>query len=282
MTSPDCAPVSTGDKVRPITRPIRGRAAELRVIESLVLELAQGRGGVLVVEGPPGIGKSRLITESRVLAETAGIRTLLGQAFEYQQTVPFFSLFTATLHADPPVGDPEALRRLGSSADLHYWVVHDLRRAIRAAATKTPLVILLEDIHWADPGTLLALRALTAMPHDSPVLWVLSARTGAGGPAVRDTVSELERQGAMFVRLSAMPRGGVIDMIEDAVRARADVSLLNLADKAHGNPFLVTELLGGLNEESRLRISRGCAVAAGETLPRRLSANMRQRLDALS
>ncbi len=86
----------------------------------------------------------------------------------------------------------------------------------------------------------------------------------------------------MFVRLSAMPRSGVIDMVEDAVRARADVSLLNLADKAHGNPFLVTELLGGLNEESRLQISRGCAVATGETLPRRLSTNMRQRLNALS
>ena len=220
------------------------------------------------------------MTESRILAEKAGIRTLLGKAFEYQQTVPFFWLFTATLHADPPVGDAEALRRLGSSADLRYWVVHDLHRAIRAAAAKTPLLILLEDIHWADTGTLLALQALQATPHDSPVLWVLSARTGAGGPAVRNTVGELERQGAAFVRLSAMPRSGVIDMVEDAVRARADVSLLNLADKAHGNPFLVTELLGGLNEESRLRFSGGCAVATGETLPSRLSANMRQRLDA--
>ena len=222
------------------------------------------------------------MTESRVLAEKAGIRTLFGQAFEYQQTVPFFSLFTATLHADPPVGDEEALRRLGASADLRYWVVHDLHRAIRAAAAKTPLLILLEDIHWADTGTLLALRALTATPHDSPVLWVLSVRTGAGGPAVRDTVSELERQGVVFIRLSSMPRSGVIDMVEDAVRARADVSLLKLAEKAHGNPFLVTELLGGLNEESRLSVSRGCAVASGETLPRRLSTNMRQRLDALS
>ncbi|MDT5372255.1 MAG: hypothetical protein QOC62_6686, partial [Mycobacterium sp.] len=42
-----------------------------------------------------------------------------------QQTVPFFSLFMATLRADPPVGDADALRRLGGSADLRYWVVHD-------------------------------------------------------------------------------------------------------------------------------------------------------------
>ncbi len=263
-------------------RPIRGRTAELKLIGALVTSLAQGRGGALVIEGPPGIGKTRLAAEVMDLAQKADVRALLGRAFEYQQTVPFFSLFTATLRADPPVGDAEELRRLGSSADLHYWVVHDLDTAIHAAARETPLLILLEDIHWADTGTLLALRALTATHHDAPVLWVLSARTGAGGPAVRETLAELERRGAVFSRLSALPRSGGIDMVEDAVRARADVSVVNLADKAHGNPFLLTELLAGLQEEGRLQVSRGCAVATGDTLPYRLGASMQQRLDALS
>src|SRR5262245_54106660 len=108
------------------TPPIRGRADELKAIGELVAALAQGRGGVLVIEGPPGIGKSRLLTEVMALADKAGVRTLFGEAFEYQQTVPFFALFMATLHADPPVGDADALRRLGSSADLRYWVVNDL------------------------------------------------------------------------------------------------------------------------------------------------------------
>jgi len=62
------------------------------------------------------------------------VRSLFGEAFEYQRTVPFFSLFMATLSADPPVGDADALRRLGGSADLRYWVVHDLADAIHAAA----------------------------------------------------------------------------------------------------------------------------------------------------
>jgi MoxR-like ATPase len=74
---------------------------------------------VLVIEGPPGIGKSQLLTEVMALADKGGVR----EAFEYQQTLPFFSLFMATLRADPPVGDAEALRRLGGSADLRYWVV---------------------------------------------------------------------------------------------------------------------------------------------------------------
>ena len=123
---------------RLVTPPIRGRAGELKVIGALVTALVQGRGGVLVIEGPPGIGKSRLLTEVMALADKCGVRTLLGEAFEYQQTVPFFSLFMATLSADPPVGDADALRRLGGSEDLPYWVVHDLADAIRRGGGADP------------------------------------------------------------------------------------------------------------------------------------------------
>src|ERR1700759_4559795 len=248
---------------RLVTPPIRGRADELQMIDALVNAVAQGRGGVLVIEGPPGIGKSRLLTEVLVLADKRGVRTLFGEAFEYQQTVPFFSLFMATLNADPPVGDAEALRQLGGSADLHYWVVHDLADAIHAAAVQTPLAIVLEDIHWADNGTLLALRSLATVRPDVAVLWVLTVRTGAGGPAVQDTLSVLQRADATFVRLAAMTGNAVTEMVQDAVRANADESLLNLAVKAHGNPFLVTELVGGLLEEGRLTVGGGRAVARG-------------------
>jgi DNA-binding CsgD family transcriptional regulator len=237
---------------------------------------------VLVIEGPPGIGKSRLLTEVMALADKGGVRTVFGEAFEYQQTVPFFSLFMATLGADPPVGDADALRRLGGSADLRYWVVSDLGDAIYVAAAETPLAIVLEDIHWADNGTLLALRSLATARPDVPVLWVLTARTGAGGPAVQETLSALQRADATVVRVAAMSASAVADMVQDAVRANADESLLTLAAKAHGNPFLVSELVGGLGEEGRLNISGGRAVASGDALPRRLGAGMRQRLDHLS
>jgi AAA ATPase domain len=237
---------------------------------------------VLVIEGPPGIGKSRLLTEVMALADKSGVRTLFGEAFEYQQTVPFFSLFMATLRADPPVGDAGALRRLGGSADLRYWVVRDLADAIDAAAAETPLAIVLEDIHWADNGTLLALRSLATARPNVAVLWVLTVRTGAGGPAVQDTLSVLQRADAAFLRVAAVSASAVAEMVCDVVRANADESLLNLAAKAHGNPFLVRELVGGLGEEGRLNVSGGRAVASGHALPRRLGAGMQQRLDLLS
>src|SRR4029077_544582 len=130
-------------------------------------------------------------------------------------------LFMATLRADPPVGDAEALRRLGGSTDLRYWVVHDLTDAIDAAAAQTPLAIVLEDIHWADNGTLLALRSLASARPEVAVLWVLTARTGAGGPGVLETLSVLQRADATFVRVAAMSAGAVADMVCDAVRANA-------------------------------------------------------------
>jgi DNA-binding CsgD family transcriptional regulator len=267
---------------RLVIPPIRGRADELEVIGALVTAVAQGRGGALVIEGPPGIGKSRLLTEVLALADKGGVRTLFGEAFEYQQAVPFFSLFMATLRADPPVGDADALRQLGSSADLRYWVMHDLADAIYAAAAQTPLAIVIEDIHWADNSTLLALRSLATARPDAAVLWVLTARTGAGGPALQQTLSVLQSANATVLRVAAMSPDAVADMVSDAVRANADESLLNLAAKAHGNPFLVRELVGGLGEEGRLNVSGGRAVTTGHALPRRLGSGMQQRLDHLS
>ena len=195
-----------------VTPPIRGRAGELKVIGALVTALVQGRGGVLVIEGPPGIGKSRLLTEVMALADKSGVRTLFGEAFEYQQTVPFFALFMATLGADPPVGDADALRRLGGSADLPYWVVHDLADAISAAAARPRW-----RLCWrtsTGPITAPCWRCgRWPPPAGLPVLWVLTARTGAGGPAVQETVSVLHRADATFLRVAAMSPGAVADMV---------------------------------------------------------------------
>ena len=64
---------------RLLTPPIRGRADELKMIGALVTAVARGRGGVVVIEGPPGIGKSRLLTEVLALADKCGVRTLFGE-----------------------------------------------------------------------------------------------------------------------------------------------------------------------------------------------------------
>lgn len=156
-----------------------------------------------------------------------------------------------------------------------------MRAGIQEAAARQPIAILLDDIHWADNATLLALRSLAMQSH-APVAWILTARSGAGGAAARETLGELHRAGATFVRLSPLSPMAVADVVQDAVRASADRSLLDLAAKAHGSPFLLIELVRGLDEEGRLNVHGGQASAAGDRLPRRLAVGMEQRLDGLS
>ena len=102
---------------RLVAPPIRGRAGELKEIGALLARRRTGAAACWSSRVRPASGRVALLTEVLALAEKAGVRTLFGQAFEYQQAVPFFSLFMATLRADPPVGDIDALRQLGNSAD---------------------------------------------------------------------------------------------------------------------------------------------------------------------
>jgi len=117
---------------RLVTLPIRGRAGELKVIGALVTALAQGRRGVLVIEGPPGIRKSRLLTEVLAFADKCGVRTLFGEAFEYQQTAPFFSLFMAMLAAPPTSARPHHPPGPNASPP-------SARRCLRALRSRPPL-----------------------------------------------------------------------------------------------------------------------------------------------
>ena len=141
----------------------------------------------------------------------------------------------------------------------------------------------LEDIHWADNGTLLALRSLATACPDAAVLWVLTARTGAGGPAVQETLAVLQRANATFLRVAADVADAVAEMVQDAVRANADESLLNLAVEGARQSFPGHESLSGVCARRAGSLSAAAArMATGSRLPRRLSSCMQQRLDLLS
>jgi predicted ATPase len=128
----------------------------------------------------------------------------------------------------------------------------------------------------------MALRSLTADLADAPVLWVLTVRPAATSPAVHETTAALERAGAKVLRLTPVSTKAVAAIIQDVVRVSADSSLLTLAEMTKGNPFQLFEMLRGLDEERRIRVDRGRAIATGDALPARLSTSMQQRLDRFS
>lgn len=273
---------------RALTRiefPLRGRSAELVVVDEVLAALKNGTGSLLVVEGPPGIGKSRFLSEIGVRALSGEVRPLLGKAFEDQQAVPFALLFAVFLGAEPPIGDAEALRPLCTGRDNHYWLVKEMQSAIGSAASQRPLLVLVDDLQWADAGTLMAFRTLMNDLASAPIAWILASRSGENAPTVRDALEAMMTgwgPNARRLPLDALAAESAADLVSDVLCADPDENLLRLTSMARGNPFLLLELTRGLAEEGRIRVDRGRASTEGEIVPRRLTDTMVQRLDRLS
>ena len=115
---------------------LRGRDTELAAVSTARAEVDRGRGRVVVVEGPAGIGKTAVLAEACHQAERSGARVLVGEAFESRRTIPLAPLLAALSTGDPPLVDARAVAELESAADPQYWVVHDLQSALETAAVK--------------------------------------------------------------------------------------------------------------------------------------------------
>jgi predicted ATPase/DNA-binding CsgD family transcriptional regulator len=226
---------------------LRGRDRQLGAIGEAVAAVARGTGGTLVVEGPPGIGKSSLLGEARAMAQRTGVQSLFGEA-----------------------------------VDPRFWSLHDLQAALESRAREAPLTLVLDDLQWADAGTLTALSLLPARLVDVPILWILARRRAESRPPLDDAVARLERDGARRLQLDPLAEDAVAAVVADRVDGEADPTLLDLAAHAHGNPLLLVDLLEGLREEGRLGRARGRTFAVGDGVPRRLAESMRRRLDRLS
>ena len=183
-------------------RAVPAPEAELHTVRLLVTATACGSGGVLIVEGRRGTGKTSVLTRVRDLAGHVGVRALSGAAREEQHAVPFGPLLQAMTDAVPPVGDPRAIRTLCGRADQRFALVHELEAALESAARLRPLTIVLDDLQWADAGTVLAVRWLASQLAHLPILWVLAVRTGVGPPVLRDVLARLVRDGARRMPLA--------------------------------------------------------------------------------
>ncbi|WP_127509754.1 helix-turn-helix transcriptional regulator [Actinoplanes solisilvae] len=275
--------MTTTPEIRTVRAPsvLRGRDTHLDAVEAGLIAARSAQGQVLLIEGGSGTGKTRLLREANDRARRAGAHTQTGQAFDGQQVLPFAPLLTAVLNGEPPIAGPDELGTLGTHTDLPHRVVRDLRTALESAAARTPVVVLLDDLQWADNGTIMAVRALTADLRHTGVLWMLATR-GDTTPAVRELWNHLAGEGACRLGLPPLTLEMTAQLVADAAGAPAHPGLLALADQARGNPFLILELVRGLSEEDRLRIQDGLATAIGSRLPDRLTGNINQRLGRLS
>jgi DNA-binding CsgD family transcriptional regulator len=234
----------------------------------------QGSGGVLVIEGEAGIGKSRLLHE--VLAQASDLTVLLGHCEESGRVQPFWPLAQA-LDAVSRGADPlaETLAPLfeASVADptstpaAQFRIVQAVESAIETLAIDMPVCLIIEDLHWADVATIVALRSLARRLEQLPVLLVTTLRPGHGTPELHRLTDGLIRGGAEHLRLGPLEDNAVAILAADLVRATPGTWLLSRLQGAAGNPLYVIEYASALLKEGTLAIEDGTAEVAGETMP---------------
>jgi predicted ATPase len=163
-----------------------GRAAELEAIDRTVGELCDGRTAPLVIAGEPGIGKTRLLAELGRRADALGCTVLGGSASELERDLPFW-VFVDALDEYVAGLEPRLVASLSDEAhvelalllpslsgpssgggpvlpDERYRAHRAVRELLERLALRRPLVLILDDVHWADAASVELLAALLRSP----------------------------------------------------------------------------------------------------------------------
>jgi DNA-binding CsgD family transcriptional regulator/tetratricopeptide (TPR) repeat protein len=257
---------------------MRGREHELQAVLELVRGAAKGRGGVLLIEGELGAGKSLLLSHAEDAAQAAGVSVAFGAADELSRFMPLGPVLAALGESSAALAD-EAFR-LGQ-VGLPIWLIESLRTHLEKRATVGPLLISLDDLHWADPATLHGLRTLPWQLASYPLAWILARQSPDRDNDAELLFDLLEREGAARLTLQPLGDGAVAELITDALGAEPDPGLLALAAGAAGNPLLLAELADGLLEENAVVTTSGQARLRSAHVPRRVQAAVRDSLDGL-
>lgn len=276
-----------GSESRSFLSPVLiGRASQVEYLRRVFER--DSRFETIVVSGEAGIGKSRLLTEVRLTAREAGFAVLQGHCFERDATFPFSALtdlLRSQLREWPvaearPVLDPVAPELVKLVPELvalspslvptppleaeqeRRRLFHALMQSFLLAAQENPLLVVMEDLHWADETTLDFLvhccRTLSSATRQKPIRLLLTYRTEDAPPPMRHMLADLDR-----LRLVEELRLEQLTRAETEVMVRAILGLNRplrrefldqLYALTEGNPFFVEELLksiDGTNDADR-------------------------------
>jgi hypothetical protein len=263
-------------------RELHGREAELVPIRAELGRLSDGAEAVLIVEGAAGMGKSRLLAEVSTIARSLGIRVGSSAADPSETVVELAVLLAALLDGPEPLLDDSGLNALHAHSEQRFWLLRDLQQLLERAALKSPLLISIDDAHWADGGTAAAIRTLPLRLVGLPIAWVIALRPPRESTPLVHALEKLRQNGARTIVLGPLDENAIAQLATDVLAAQPDQSILEQLTEADGNPFLVVETLLGLQEENRIRFVDGRAELIDNQLPRRVQQRMRERLGRLS
>lgn len=271
---------------------LRGRGSEIGLVRSSLEGARAGAGSVILVSGEAGIGKSSLLTEALALAREGGARVLVGVCEELERARPFGAMAKA-FAIDGPAGDTlsgllEASSAraspvsIASAPDVQFRVLDAFVELAQSICARDWLVLAIEDLHWADPSTLLAFRALGRHAPQLRLCMLGSLRPLPRSPELGKTQDELLNAGALHVQLGPLDASAVAELVEQTVSATPGPKLLRQVSGAGGNPLFVLELVRAFTDEGSIVIEGGSAELREHSLPPTLRQTIVRRLGFLS
>ena len=262
-----------------------GRDSEIALLTRLMTELGRGRGGSLLIEGEPGIGKSALVQAAVTKAPEAGCQVFWGAGDELGQALPLLP-FLDGLRVREPSANPRRdtivrLLRGEASTDRGANVPAVLAEQLLALVTEQcavqPVILVIDDLQWADRASITLWGRLARSARQVPLLMVGMMRP----VPTRDDLLALRRgaDDAARLELTGLTAAAVADLVATLAGGKPGGNLLQLADGAAGNPLYVSELVAALARGSSLSITEaGTAELAGGSAPGSLSAAIADRL----
>jgi DNA-binding CsgD family transcriptional regulator len=245
------------------------REAELATLEALLAAAREGDGRLVVVEGSAGIGKTRLLGETRKLAEVAEFDVLTARGGELEGEFAFGivrQLFEAPLAAAPPDVRAELLSGAaglsaslfasvpttasGDGAESSFAMLHGLYWLAANLASQAPTLLVVDDLHWADEPSLRWLAYLAHRLDGLPILLLAGTRPPeqANLPALVSEV--LSDPGALTIRPGRLGQESAATLARERLEAEPDpVFAAALQTGSGGNPLFLVALLDAVSRE---------------------------------
>jgi DNA-binding CsgD family transcriptional regulator/tetratricopeptide (TPR) repeat protein len=278
-------------------RPLVGRDAELARLLAAVDRALEGRASAVLLAGDAGVGKTRLLDELAARAAERGLRVLTGHCVDLGDVglpyLPFVDLLRPVAAGSGQPGLPALLSGrdasavvelpAGDAADLgrplarrpvvdggRLQLFESVAALLAELAARTPLLVVLEDVHWADRSSRELLRYLLARLAEEPVVLVASYRSDDlhRRHPLRPLLAELVRLPVVErLELAPLPDAAVGQLVRDLAAGVPDRTVEDVVARAEGNAFYAEELLA--------------AGLAGETLPMGLTDVLLARVEQL-
>jgi ATP/maltotriose-dependent transcriptional regulator MalT len=262
-----------------------GRQRHLDTARGWVADLTAGRGRAAFVEGEPGIGKSSLMRTAAREAGAQGCRVFWGTCDELSQAFPLLPLLDALQTHTPTAGN--GIRDVlstdaapGNRIDVVAKAAERLLALIDESCMTAPVMLVLDDLQFADPATVMTLSRLTRSVRQLPLLLVGIARPVPR----REDLHTLRRalDPGCVLTLPSLSATDVAELVASAVGGTPGARLLRLAAGAAGNPLYVTELVDALARARALQEGDGRVEVTGVRPPASLAAAIADRLEFLS